>query len=250
MFRFRSPLRPSRYPQLFAGILFVVYAATGLLKAEVAIEGPVGFVGDGYGRHEVEYLTKRVATEVAGLSFEDCGTELAAKDFANFRMVVIAGLGEQTYSEEDSQIVEDYIRKGGRLVLVQQTPKGFLATDGGGAENFNFLFGRSSFFRDGSDCTIYEPENPLLVGAFAEVAHPFWLNASVMLKGLDWENLIGNNDDVLVGRLRMGEGQVYYMGHEIFRLAKTAKEEGQEPALLGWIQIWKNILSEPEPKSK
>lgn len=248
MMMFLSSARPNIRFHILARVLLVVFVATGLLKAEVAIDGPVGFVGDGYGKAEVKYLTERVAPEVDGLSFENCGSELPAKEFSKFRMVVIAGIEVDTYTAEETQIIEDYVRQGGRLVLVQQAPKAFRATGGGGDRDLNYLFGRSYYLRDNPDCTVYEPENPLFAGALVEEARPFWLNATVMLRGLDWENLIGSNDYILVGRLRLGEGEAYYMGHEVFRLAKTAKEKNQEPALLGWIQIWKNILSPPEAK--
>ncbi|MFV0337569.1 MAG: hypothetical protein ACK5LK_04915 [Chthoniobacterales bacterium] len=203
----------------------------------------VAFVGAGYGRTEVDSLMKKIVPQVDGLEAEDCGTYLKAEDFVNYRMVVIVGMLEKEYTPEESDIIYEYVNKGGSLVLVHHGPKNLRIGGTDADRRQSYLFGRSDYIRGAAACVVHEPDASLLADVLTADSEPFWLRSTVLLNGTEFENIIGSDDHVLVGRLIVGDGEVIYLGQEFFRLAQTAKKEGKDAALEGWVQIWKNILA-------
>lgn len=232
-------MRPILYPLLAFGLLL---AFSVLGRAEL----PVGLVaGDGYGRSEVKSLIESVFnSELPNVVYEDCGEFLTPEEFSKYRMVVLAGGNSiRSYTSEETAQIEDYVRKGGRLLLINQSPKMFSLADGQVDRDSSYLFGRSYFRRDNPECTIYQPDSPLLAGALKENPAPFWLQANVLLKNPDWENIIGSDDFILVGQRAIENGKVYYAGTELFRILKRSREQNVADAE-GWVAILKNILSE------
>lgn len=229
----------------FRGVLGSLVVGLGiLLPLRSGAEGVIGLAGEGYGAAEIQSIIKNVIDrEMGSVVYEVHEGLLPVEEFAKYRLVVLAGANsERTYNAEESEKVNDYVAKGGRLVLIQQAPKNFSMT--GGNRDSDFLFGRSYYMRDRPECTVYEPESPLLEGALEPGERPFWLRGSVLLKSPEWENIIGHNEFILVGKRTIGEGTAYYLGSELFRLLIEVRAENADKAD-GWIRILKNILSEP-----
>lgn len=199
----------------------------------------IALAGQGYGRTEAQSIINVVFhRDLQSVPYEDVGEFLSADDYRNFGMVVLAGMdAERAYTIEESEKIRDYVEGGGRLVLIRQAPKLFPDGTKGG-----FLFGPSFYVREGAECEVRQPDASLLAGAI-EGEHPFWLKGNVFLKSLDWENLIGTDTYILVGERRLGQGKLYYLGSELFRLLNESKS-GQQGGVEGWVQILKNIFND------
>ncbi len=105
-----------------------------------------------------------------------------------------------------------------------------------------FLFGSTSFEEGGKKALVLLPESPLLKDAIPDGQDPLWMTGTVFLPRNDWENVIGYDPGILVGQTQLGKGTVYFMGSELFRLLKMAKEENRLDEVQGWVQILKNLI--------
>ncbi len=226
-------------PFLRCVVVSLLVVFLGLSSSLSQAEEKIALAGQGYGRREAESIINMLFNrDLQSMPYEDVGEFLAADDYGNFGMVVLAGLdAERGYTIEESEKIRNYVEKGGRLLLIRQAPKMFPDGAKGG-----FLFGPSFYVREGAECEVRQPDSPLLAGAL-EVGHPFWLQGNVFLKSLDWENLIGTDTYILVGERRLGQGKLYYLGSELFRLLNESKS-GQQGGVEGWVQILKNIFND------
>ena len=235
----------SRWLISFMAVLLGIFTfASTALAAPPPADAPVALVGEDYGWAEAKAVLKNVLeTHLSEVTSESIEGRLAPEDFARYRVVVFGGAMTQPYTSEESQRIENYVRDGGKIVLIQQAPKNFRIEDAQERDKDSaYLFGRSYYRRDGLPCTVYEPKAPLLEGAFEESQDPFWLQGAVMLRGLEWQNMIGHDDFVLVGQMAMGHGQVYYFGHELFRLLMRGKQDGKEQDVNDWVRMLTNAL--------
>lgn len=208
----------------------------------------IALAGEGYGRTEVKSIIEYVLhRELSSVDYEDQGDFLPAEEFEKYSMVILAGMPpERAYTVEESMKIYEYVENGGRLLLIHQAPKMFSIAEG--RKDEDFAFGRSYYIRDTESVpenTVNRPDSPLLAGAFEAAKQPFWLRGNVMLKSMEWENLIGSEAFILVGHRDIGKGKAYYAGSELFRLLIRAKTDGS-PDVEGWIQILKNMISDTE----
>lgn len=235
------------YTRLWALVLCLLAGAGTLLAAPPA-DGPVALVGQGYGWTEVQSLVKYVMDrELPGVIHEAFEGRLEPEEFDRFRAVEVAGDLEDPYTTEESHRIEEYVRGGGTLILIRQAPKSFyISSDGQADRGASYLFGRSYYMRESPRSSVFNAEASLLKGAFEATPDPFWLTGNVMLKSPEWNNLIGDGDYILVGHLPVEEGNVYFLGSELFRVLSQAKSEHLEQESEGWIRILKNALSPPE----
>lgn len=216
------------------------WATAGWLQADPLI-GLVG--GDGYGRTEVQSIIRNVLErELPQEVYEDCGEFLAPEDFSKYRLVVLAGPhSDRSYTSEEVGRIEDYIRQGGNLLLINQSPKMFPVVEDKDQDS-SYLFGRSYYLRDNPTASVFQPDADMLQGAFVQGSNPSWLQGTVMLKGPEWESFVGKDDFILVGRRSLEKGRVYYLGSELFRLLQADKNNGTADAE-GWVKILTNVLS-------
>lgn len=228
---------------LSSALLLGPMTATRALGAPPS-DGPVALVGEGYGVAEAKAVAERVLDmELPALIHESVEGRLPAEDFGKYRAVVVTGALTEPYNVEESLRIDNYVREGGRLILIQQAPKNFRVEDVEMKDrDSSYLFGRSYYKRQGPICAVNNASAPLLQGAFEESPDPFWLEGNVMVRGSEWENLIGTDEFVLVGELSRGHGKVYYFGHELFRLISRAKRDGKEPEVTGWVRMLTNAL--------
>jgi len=204
----------------------------------------IGLVaGNGYGRSEVQSIIRNVLDrELPQVVYEECGDYLSPEDYSKYRMVVLAGPNsDRPYTAEEVAKIEDYIRRGGNLLLINQSPKMFPVVEGRAGDS-SCLFGRSYYLRNNPNAFVLQPDAEILQGAFEHGENPSWLQGNVMLKGPDWDAFIGLKDFILVGQLTLEKGHVYYLGSELFRLQSNEKKTGGSD-VEGWIRILKNILS-------
>jgi hypothetical protein len=225
------------------GCALVVTLAQGSWAAKADSVALVS--GDGFGRTEVKVLAQKVFDqELPDVDYHLSGEFLPAEEFKNFNMVVLAGSNaERPYTPEESAMIDDYVQNGGRLLLIQQAPKNLRFLEGGIDRDNAYLYGRSYFRRDGIDCIVNVPEDPLLEGVFEETDRPFWLNASVLLRNDagNWIALLGHEDYLLAGYREVGAGRLYYLGHETFRiLGQTGQEH--EADVRSWVRLLKNFI--------
>lgn len=208
---------------------------------------PIALVGEGYGRIEVKSIIEHVLNGMLPqMTYEDCGEFLEASEFPKYRLVVIAGMNAtRTYTSDETVQIENYVRQGGKLLLIHQAPKMFSVTDANKSRDAAYLFGRSYYIREAQEASVFQPEAKILEGAFEQVSQPRWLWGNVRLKSPEWESYVGLDDYILVGRRAMDAGVAYYLGSELFRLLSLEKSEPGSGAE-GWARILKNIFVDTE----
>jgi len=228
-----------RFPPAVVPGLALFLAGVALIQASQ----PIALVpGDGYGRSETKSLIQNVLNrELPEVDYEDCGEFLAPAEYSKYRMVVLAGPNsERPYTLEEVNQIEDYIRQGGNLLLINQSPKMFPIVENNDRDS-SHLFGRSYYMRDNPTASVLQREAEILQGAFEFGDEPSWLQGNVMVKSGDWDSFLGTDDYVLVGQKTLDKGRVYYMGSELFRLMGNQKKEGGTD-VEGWVRILTNIL--------
>jgi hypothetical protein len=227
------------FPPVGLAGLACILAAVSSIHASQSI---ALVAGDGYGRSEVQSLIRHVlTTELPDVAYEECGAFLAPADFSKYRMVVLAGLNsERRYTVEETRQIENYIRQGGNLLLINQSAKMLPIVENSDRDG-SYLFGRSYYLRDNPTASVLQRDADILQGAFESGDQPSWLQGNVMIKSSEWDSLIGLENHVLVGRKTLDQGRVIYMGSELFRLMGNQKKEGGTD-VKGWVRILTNIL--------
>jgi len=217
----------------------------------------VALVGEGYGKYEIEAISRRVMTEMEGaVVYELCPSKLPAEEFKRFGLVILASSTAEPYRPEETKEIQQYLLAGGKLLLIGTAPRNLLIEDASVSEDGRrrrapqFLFGPTQSKENSSPAMVNQSDSPLLSGVFSKTQKPFWLSDGIFLPKADCENIIGVGEEalVLVGRFQVGRGEVYYLGHELFRLVKKAKELDKPEELDGWIQILTNIIKAASQK--
>lgn len=186
-------------------------------------------------------------TESGSVDFEEFREGLPASEFSNYALVILTPGTDNaptlSYSPADCAVIEEYVAKGGRLLLIQQAPKLLRLTEGDSDKGSDYLYGRSYYHRDGVACEVMVPEDPLLKGVLDANPAPHWFHASVLLAHDAFQNIIGGNGQILVGRAKFGDGAVYYVGHELFRMQLPSRLERHADAD-SWKHLLLNIIQE------
>lgn len=207
------------------------------------VDAPVALVGEGYGWTEVQSITRHVLdAKLPQVIHEAFQGRLDPEEFNRFRAVVLAGSLETPYSPSESYQIEEWVRGGGTLVLIQQAPKNFFVDEAQSDRATSYLFGRSYYLRENPLSTVFYPDAAMIEGAFDETPFPFWLSGSVMLRGPQWINIAGNGEFVLIGHLPLDKGSAFYLGHFLFRVQINARRQHLEHEADGWVDILRNIL--------
>lgn len=208
----------------------------------------VAFAGSSFGRSEVKSILENVVGRMPdGVHYVEFGDAIPAEEFKNFGLIVIATGVSTAYTPDEAAIIENYIREGGRLLLIHQAYRSIREAEGMNRKSDLSHFeswlgpGRSTFFRTPVECTVNTPDDPLLTGVFRQNPQPHWLTANILLKNPEFENLIGSDEGILVGRKRIDKGVVYYLGSELFRM-KLAMYKDRHADSVSWAQLIENIL--------
>ena len=231
-----------RFPILACFLAGVVLL--GMLCSPLRAEKPVALVGgDAYGHSEVKALIEQVLRQLPDVVYEECGDFLEAESFSGYRLVVLAGENSsRAYTHEEARRIEEYLRQGGRILLIRQAPSLFPVLGEASDPKAYYPFGKTVYIQGGVESAVEQPDAKILAGALPGDARPFWLKGNVLLRGQDWEPLIAADGSILVGQKELESGRVFYVGSELFRLRGQAGEHGAGD-LEGWIAILKNILS-------
>jgi hypothetical protein len=211
---------------------------------------PVALVASSYGRYEVKVIVNNVllASKEREILHEDCGEDIPLADLDKYGLLIVATAIKTPLNEEGFARLEEYIRKGGHLLLIQDAPSSMMgAAASAKVPPFAWAgFARSIYHKTPQECELLQPEHRILKGVFDEAAlkagkKPEWMaRASVLAlpKG-DMENLIGSQNGCLVGFTTVGKGWVAFLGHEIFRL-RTAKADPEG----SWLRIIANLVKD------
>jgi hypothetical protein len=221
-----------------------------LTAISTASEKPISLVsGTSYGRSEAKSVIKNVLQrQLPDVAFEDCGERLSPENFNKYRLVIITGSDEEAYTPEQTAVIQQYLNAGGKILLIGHAAKN-LRVETGVDRPSSYLLGRSFYERDGAACQVLAPQHKLLEGVFNEAPSPLWLNASVLLRSPDWENLIGisgeTSESILVGVRTVGAGKAYFVGSESFRMESNLKKNSiPEQDFNSWLRLLKNIITD------
>ncbi len=231
----------------------------GMTVTASAQDREVAFAGDEYGAAEVKSILTNVVGRVPDdIRYVEYGPTIPAEDFQKFGMVVLATKVADAYTPEQAQVIEAYVRQGGRLLLIHQVYRSMMEprdveTMRGKAEFPHFESwlgkGRSMYVKQGLECAVNEPDDPLFAGVLKRNPAPEWLKGGIFLKNPEFENLIGRDDYILVGRKRVGAGTVYYLGSELFRMKLPMYKERHADSI-SWAQLIENILTDTSKGSE
>lgn len=215
----------------WSGIVGALFWGGSLASADVAVVS-----GGGFGRLEVQAWTNEILlSDFPDLIFEEHPEGLPADEFDRFNLVILTGFSpEGQYSPEESQRINDWVERGGRLILIQQAPKLLNIMEG---QDFadSYLYGRSHYSRDGEECFVLIESDPLIEGVVEPGDEPGWIRGIVLVSQDGWDNIIGSDRFSLVGRRPVGEGEVIYLGHELFRVLRRDDWASDD------IESWKTI---------
>ncbi len=213
------------------------------------VSRPAALVGSRYGTHEVRCITRNIF-DPENWDYEVRGEFLPAEEFKNYSLVIIAYAQERPFTLEEHALVEQYLREGGRVLLINQAPKALAdSSSPSSSRAFYGWFGMElrrnrSLTPEDADVAA-DPILKNVVEADGErSARPSWISASLGVINLAGgaESLISNSDGALVARRRLGEGIVYYLGSEAFRLrvqhSPHVKDSGS------YITLIRNIILE------
>lgn len=234
--------------RLVSGVL-----SFGMMASALAGDREIAFAGEGFGAAEVKSILVNVVGRVPdALQYVEFGSEIPVEEFQKFGVVVLATKVAAAYTAEQAQVMEAYVRQGGRVLLIHQAYRSIMEpgeTEGmrgkGEFPHFESWLGkgRSYYVKAGLECAVNLPDDPLLAGVLKKNPAPVWLNGHIFLRNPEFENLIGMDDYILVGRKRVGSGTVYYLGSELFRMKLPQYKEKHADAV-SWGQLIENILTD------
>lgn len=199
---------------------------------------PVGLFGSGTGATDVSHIVQLVlADRDTDRHFEyiDAGPWIEPANYSQYSAIIasrLTGSGSRSWTPEEIDTVEAYLRDGGVLILL-----GTSANTLGRGRNLNrigHLIG-AVYFSRGSTGTILQADHPLLAGVDL---HEFgWRSGSSLSRLNGAEALVGEPDKAAVAWFPVGEGGILFIGQEFFRIHQRSNEEG---TALG--QIIRNTL--------
>jgi hypothetical protein len=230
------------------GILLLVWLLSPL-SALFGQEGkPIALVGDSYGSHEVTSIIRNILDHEDWL-FEQRGTFLPAEEFKNYSIVVIAHAQERPYTAQEHALIREYLENGGRVLLIQQAPKS-LADDLSAGAFFKWFGMKQSRIREIDPAEAVIANDKVLAGVIAaEGARPSWISGDQGVDKLadDIEVLIGAPDRALVARRKVGRGEVYFLGNELFRLRLPRSKHVADSD--SYVTLVRNVLADAAPQT-
>lgn len=205
---------------------------------------PIALVGDSYGIHEVTSITRNILDREDWI-FETRGRFLPAEEFEKYALIVISTSQERPYTAEEHRIIRKYLEQGGRLLLIQQAPR-HMADAGSADALYEWLGMKQQGIKSLAPEEAMIAQDPVLLGI---TGRPSWIAGEQGVGNLadDVQVLIGSGtgDQALVARRVVGQGRVYYLGHEVFRLRGAKSPHLQDSD--SYLALIRNILAEANP---
>lgn len=200
---------------------------------------PVLIIGEGYGRHEMKALKQEVLDFLyTRVKFSE--TFVSAKTWSAHQMVIIADMTDGLASQEEQAAVVDFLRQGGRLMLLGTAMRTF---DNATPELIQLIGGHG--YRSKSDGKIQvntqHPDN-LLAGdenqkkALGQIFGSAYTATSITGDAAVLASVDGSPAAFIS---QAGEGRVLFIGKELFRVRIEEKREKKEfggDALRNWLR--------------
>jgi hypothetical protein len=213
----------------------------------VALEAkPVALVGDSYGRHDVRSIQRNIFDR-EDWHFEERGGFLSPEEFGDYSMVVIAHSQERPFTTEEHGLIKQYLEKGGNLLLLNQAPRRIVDEESkeAGREWMGFDAER---IKPIDPANAHISEDPILKDVAEEDGpRPSWIGGEFGARQWDpdVEVLLGGESGALALHRRVGDGSVYFLGSELFRLRLPSSPH--QPDSGSYVRLIRNILAAHEP---
>jgi len=207
---------------------------------------PIALVGESYGRHDVRSIIRNILDR-EDWHFEERGGFLPPEEFSNYSVVVIAHSQERPFTSAENARVREYLQNGGNILLLNQAPRRMVDAESkdAGRDWMGFEVDRIQPIDPGSANLA---NDRVLEGVVApDGARPSWIGGLLGARDLepDVEMLIGGETGTLALRRRVGDGTVYFLGSELFRLRLPSSPH--QPDSDSYVRLIRNILAAHSP---
>lgn len=244
------PKHPASKPcrrNLYSKALLCLAACSLIASLAQAGGGkPIGLTGNSFGSYDVTSIIRNILDH-EDWHFETRGRLMPVEDFADYSIVVIAHSQQQRYSLEEHAAVKRYLENGGRILLLSHAPRLLVDRE-------TLPAAREWLGFDGQSIRPIEPaeaiiaDDPIFTGVIVDGAPPpSWIAGSYGAINIepDVEVLIGGDNRAMVLRRKVGDGVLYYLAHELFRLRPESSPHNDDSD--AYVELIRNILAEANP---
>lgn len=186
---------------------------------------PVLMMGEGYGRYEMKAI-KREVMDVLYTRSKLSETYVSAKEWPKHQLVIIANMTEGLASAEEQAAAADYLRQGGRLILMGTAMRSF---EKASPELMQLIGGAGySSKRDGKvQVNSQHPENLLASdeNQKAVLSQIFGSGYTVTSMTGQAAVLVTVDGSPAAFISQAGQGRVMFIGRELFRVRIEEKRE-------------------------
>ncbi|MFV0338681.1 MAG: hypothetical protein ACK5LK_10630 [Chthoniobacterales bacterium] len=225
-------------------IVFFLAVVMHPAKARAVENKPIALVGASYGKYDTTSITRNIL-DASDWVFENRDGLLPVNEWSRYSLVIIAHSQKRPYTVEEQAQIEQYLKDGGRLLLLNQAPRS-MADDESAEAQYEWLGMKQR------KILAHDPEeislgNDAVLKGVAGEKRPSWLTGDQGVSELsaDVEVLIGSGNTALVAKRVVGNGVVYYLGPELFRLRLPRSPYVADSD--SYVRLIRNIISESHP---
>ncbi len=226
---------------LLAVFLALCLLLPGVVRAE---RKPLAVVGAEYGTHDVRSLVRNTL-EHEDWVFAEAGRFLPAEEFSKYSLVFIAYATERPYTAQEHEQIADYIRKGGTVVLMHYAPR--TIADEASRDAFQQWFGMELATGKGLRRESAEITDDPEVASLPRSPAPSWVEDKVLATrfGEGVSALVGEQGMAKVARRSLGEGKVYFLGTQVFRIRSEKSDFFADSD--SYLSLLRAIIAEVNP---
>lgn len=229
------------HSSLKATILSVLTFFTALMTGQDP--RPIAVSGNSYGVHEIKILVNNaiVISQSETYVYKNFQGELPLDELDQYGTLIIAHSLKAPLDAAAMKKLEKWVSSGGTLILMSHAPNMICGGPAGLVREKKLAWcGIESIVSGGADdCRVLIPGNDILRGietSWTGTAAPLAVVAPPM------QTIIGNGRLCLAGEAKIGNGRVFYLGPELFRM-RTRKAPLAGP----YLELIRNVIRKAEP---
>ncbi len=208
----------------------------GAITAIAELPGKVGLVGVSYGHYEIKVIVNRVLLPSAEEEylFSERAETLPWETLDEYALIIAATRLAAEATDEQNARLRSWVEAGGHLIVIHQAATALDLTWAG-------ITG-TAYQRNTLSCEVRR-QHALLADLPLSPPPPWMANAVIIARTTPpMTTLIGTNTACLVGVAAIGQGEVAYLGHELFRLRLDGKDPDDS-----WVELLRRLVRRARP---